>query len=98
MFSIFKDEQAVINELQRLIEKIANESITARDKFFIGFSGKIANFKAKHVIYIYFVLGGSLGKYLTQTLPDIKTDWSKWTVFFCDERYVPENDSESTFG
>lgn len=33
-----------------------------------------------------------------QTLPNINTDWTKWTVFFCDERYVPENDSESTFG
>jgi 6-phosphogluconolactonase/glucosamine-6-phosphate isomerase/deaminase len=42
--------------------------------------------------------GGSLGKYLCTILPKIKTDWSKWLIFFCDERFVPENDSESTFG
>lgn len=40
MFSIYKDEQEVIDELQSLIEKIANESIEARQKFFVGFSGK----------------------------------------------------------
>lgn len=42
--------------------------------------------------------GGSLGNYLCQILPNIKTDWTKWKVYFCDERYVPENDVESTFG
>jgi hypothetical protein len=41
MFSIFKDEQEVIRNLGSLIETIANESIAARDTFFIGFSGKI---------------------------------------------------------
>lgn len=40
MFSIFKNEQEVVDNLGSLIEKIANESITARDKFFIGFSGE----------------------------------------------------------
>lgn len=40
MFSINKNEQETIGNLQALIEKIANESITARGKFFIGFSGK----------------------------------------------------------
>lgn len=39
-----------------------------------------------------------MGKYLTQILPNIDTDWTKWTIFFCDERYVPDNDVESTFG
>lgn len=40
MFSVFTSEQDVINKLQELIETIANESITARGKFSIGFSGK----------------------------------------------------------
>jgi len=31
-------------------------------------------------------------------LPTLKTDWSKWVVFFCDERLVPFNDPESTYG
>lgn len=41
MVSVFKDEQEVLNKLQDLIENIANESIKSRDKFFVGFSGKI---------------------------------------------------------
>lgn len=44
------------------------------------------------------ILGGSLGKYLCQTLPNITTTWLKWVIFFCDERYVEESDIESTFG
>ncbi|CAO1399791.1 unnamed protein product [Diamesa serratosioi] len=80
MFTVFKDETAVIENLQNLIETIANESINKSEKFFVGFSG------------------GSLGKYLCTVLPNINTDWSKWTVFFCDERYVAEDDTESTFG
>ncbi|CRK87566.1 CLUMA_CG001363, isoform A [Clunio marinus] len=80
MFSVYKNEQEVISELQKLIEEKANEAIKKRGRFFIGFSG------------------GSLGKYLCKCLPKIKTDWSKWIVFFCDERYVAENDSDSTFG
>lgn len=42
--------------------------------------------------------GGSLVKYLSQGLPGITTNWSKWQLFFCDERYVPESDADSTFG
>ena len=39
MFTVFKDETAVIENLQNLIETIANESINKREKFFVGFSG-----------------------------------------------------------
>lgn len=39
MFSIFKNEQEVLKKLQDLIENVANDSINARGKFFIGFSG-----------------------------------------------------------
>lgn len=42
--------------------------------------------------------GGSLIKYLSQGLPKITTDWSKWQLFFCDERFVPDSDADSTFG
>lgn len=35
---------------------------------------------------------------LGQGLTKIKTDFSKWKLFFCDERVVPENDPESTYG
>lgn len=44
------------------------------------------------------VSGGSLPKILCETLPSLTTDWSKWVVFFCDERLVPFNDPESTYG
>lgn len=40
MHSIYKNEQEVIDKLQSLIKNIANESINARGKFFIGFSGE----------------------------------------------------------
>lgn len=42
--------------------------------------------------------GGSLVKYLCNGLPKIATDWSKWQLFFCDERYVADSDIDSTFG
>lgn len=42
--------------------------------------------------------GGSLIKYLCHGLPNITTEWTKWQLFFCDERYVSEADLDSTFG
>lgn len=39
MFTVFKDETAVVENLQNLIETIANESINKREKFLVGFSG-----------------------------------------------------------
>ncbi|XP_043248228.1 6-phosphogluconolactonase [Colletes gigas] len=42
--------------------------------------------------------GGSLVKLLVQSLPNITTDWSKWYFFFCDERIVPFDSNDSTYG
>ncbi|XP_018335347.1 6-phosphogluconolactonase [Agrilus planipennis] len=42
--------------------------------------------------------GGSVVKFLNEAIPKLKTDLSKWKLFFCDERVVPEDDPESTFG
>lgn len=42
--------------------------------------------------------GGSLVKYLCNGLPSISTDWTLWQLFFCDERFVPDSDIDSTFG
>lgn len=47
---------------------------------------------------LLYILGGSLATFLLEGLPKIKADFTKWKVFFCDERVVPENDPESTFG
>ncbi|XP_072946587.1 6-phosphogluconolactonase [Epargyreus clarus] len=42
--------------------------------------------------------GGSVVKYLCESLPRVNTDWSKWVLAFCDERVVPEDSEDSTFG
>ncbi|XP_014261791.1 6-phosphogluconolactonase [Cimex lectularius] len=42
--------------------------------------------------------GGSLVDYLSKGLPGISTEWDKWVVFFCDERVVPFQDADSTYG
>jgi len=42
--------------------------------------------------------GGSLPQTVAAVLPRITTDWKKWVFFFCDERVVPYDDKESTFG
>ncbi|PSN30910.1 6-phosphogluconolactonase [Blattella germanica] len=42
--------------------------------------------------------GGSLTKFLSIGLPKIDTDWSKWRLFFCDERVVPLESADSTYG
>ncbi|GBP54772.1 6-phosphogluconolactonase [Eumeta japonica] len=74
------DGQDVINKLSNYIEKISNNAIDLRGKFYIGLSG------------------GSLVKFLSEGLPKVKTDWSKWVLAFCDERVVPEDSQDSSFG
>lgn len=60
---------------------------------------KIANSSIEsNGIFRIGLSGGSLIKYLATGLPDINTTWSKWQLFFCDERYVPDSDADSTFG
>ncbi|OWF44258.1 6-phosphogluconolactonase-like [Mizuhopecten yessoensis] len=43
------------------------------------------------------VSGGSLAKFLCKGLPKNTTDWSKWRIFFCDERHVPYDNPECTY-
>lgn len=42
--------------------------------------------------------GGSLIKYLAIGADKCTTEWSKWQLFFCDERFVAETNEDSTFG
>lgn len=49
------------------------------------------------IVFLLYV-GGSLVKFLTEGLPTISTDWSKWRFFFCDERIVSFENEESTYG
>ncbi|KAH8019019.1 hypothetical protein HPB51_015645 [Rhipicephalus microplus] len=44
------------------------------------------------------VSGGSMPGMLAQVLPGVKTVWKKWRFFFCDERLVPIEDAENTYG
>lgn len=44
------------------------------------------------------VSGGSMINLLASGAGIYKTDWSKWRVFLCDERYVDEDSKHSTFG
>ncbi|XP_045455199.1 6-phosphogluconolactonase [Melitaea cinxia] len=74
------NEDELIKKLSLYIEKISNDAILNRGKFFIGLSG------------------GSVVKYLCEGLPLVNTDWSKWSLAFCDERVVPEDSEDSTFG
>lgn len=52
----------------------------------------------KHGVFRIGLSGGSLIKYLASQADKCKTDWTKWKLFFCDERFVDENDEDSTFG
>ena len=42
--------------------------------------------------------GGSMAKFLCSGLPSINTEWARWKLFFCDERLVPEDSPDSTWG
>lgn len=52
----------------------------------------------KHNYFRVGLSGGSLIKFLCKGLPHISTQWKKWQFFFCDERHVPFDNKESTFG
>ncbi len=38
-----------------------------------------------------------MAKFLCDGLPGRLTDWSKWRIYFCDERHVPYSDPECTY-
>ncbi|CAI9728449.1 66-phosphogluconolactonase-like [Octopus vulgaris] len=48
-------------------------------------------------LFIIGVSGGSVSKYLCNTFCKLSTNWAKWRIFFCDERYVPHEDPECTY-
>ncbi|XP_050518249.1 6-phosphogluconolactonase [Diabrotica virgifera virgifera] len=49
-------------------------------------------------VFLIGVSGGSLAVFLEVGLPKIKSDFSKWRLFFCDERVVPVDNPDSTYG
>uniref|UniRef100_U5EWT6 6-phosphogluconolactonase n=1 Tax=Corethrella appendiculata TaxID=1370023 RepID=U5EWT6_9DIPT len=49
-------------------------------------------------IFTIGLSGGSMPNQLEEIFDVVRSDYDKWKLFFCDERYVPENDGDSTFG
>lgn len=50
-------------------------------------------------IFTVGLSGGSLVTLMSKVFPIMKgIDWKKWRFFFCDERLVSFDDSESTYG
>ena len=51
-----------------------------------------------HSYFTIGLSGGSVAKYICNGLKHrTDIDWSKWHVFFCDERLVPFDNEESTY-
>lgn len=48
-------------------------------------------------LFIIGVSGGSAAKTVCKVFINTDTDWSKWRIFFCDERHVPHDDAECTY-
>lgn len=81
-----------------------NPTVTSvpSEQFITGLSKKIGDIANESISsrgqFLLGVSGGSIINFLAEGLPKISTDWSKWKIFLCDERLVPEADPESTYG
>ncbi|XP_044766774.1 6-phosphogluconolactonase [Coccinella septempunctata] len=53
---------------------------------------------SKNGVFTIGLSGGSLGSFLATGLPKLQADLTKWKLFFCDERVVPEDSNDSTYG
>lgn len=53
---------------------------------------------AENSVFRVGLSGGSLIKYLANGAEKANTDWSKWQLYFCDERFVDVSDDDSTYG
>ncbi|GMF62487.1 unnamed protein product [[Candida] boidinii] len=81
----YAESQDVANAVAQYVIKIQDSTLSSSDSF------KIA------------VSGGSLGKVLKKGLIDNEENyklikWSKWQVYFSDERIVPLNHEDSNYG
>ncbi len=81
---IYPDYSALSSAAAKLIALVINEAIAARGKCVIALSG------GETPRGVYICLGtGPLNH---------EIDWSKVHIFFGDERMVPSDDAQSTFG
>lgn len=53
---------------------------------------------AQNAVFRVGLSGGSLINFLAAGADRCQTDWSKWQLFFCDERFVDDDNEHSTFG
>lgn len=53
---------------------------------------------AKNATFRVGLSGGSLINFLAAGAAKYEGDWSKWQLFFCDERFVDYDNEHSTFG
>lgn len=58
----------------------------------------ILNTTGDHETFNVGLSGGSIISILCSILPKLQTDLKKWRFYFCDERVVPIDDVESTYG
>lgn len=103
--SVHATEEELLSDLASKLEASADEAINKRNIFKVGLSGIDMIFHHSVFIWNRFIIwvllicvGGSLVQQLAKTLPKLSTDLSKWKFFFCDERVVPFDDEDSTFG
>ncbi|CAG2108581.1 unnamed protein product [Medioppia subpectinata] len=54
--------------------------------------------ESKDDLFCVGVSGGSVPQVLARAVPQMVTEWRKWRLFLCDERLVPVDDPENTFG
>jgi 6-phosphogluconolactonase len=52
----------------------------------------------KNATFQFSTAGGSLPNFFAAAAQDLNVEWGRVKFVFCDERMVPENDPESTFG
>lgn len=58
----------------------------------------ISVLKSPDSVLVIGLSGGSLPNFFASAAKDLQLDWGRVKFIFCDERMVPENDPESTFG
>lgn len=81
----YAESNEVANAVARIVLKVQDETLATKSTFDIAISG------------------GSLGKVLKKGLIEdssvsSKIQWSKWRVFFSDERLVPLEHEDSNYG
>lgn len=102
VISVYESTQKLGAELAKNLSELANDVLAEGGNavFKIGLSGMtitFLNFTRKFRVYLLNFSGGSVVSLLSEYLAKVKTDWTKWRFFFCDERLVDFNDPESTY-